>query len=142
MERPVDVTDDGSRAADPLPLPPAPAVAPAPTPPARPCRITFHGCVASEAPRVEVRAWLARLGALTGPMLDGDVVIEALDEARTERRYRVRIQLQMPAGPVSIGSDHPANLPSDDVYVAIRNGFRAARRELELQQRAQAPEAL
>lgn len=141
MERPVDVTDDAAQAAEPaVPAPPPPP--PIAAPPARPCRITFHGCVASEPPRAEVRAWLARLGALTGPMLDGDVVIEALDEARTERRYRVRIQLKMPAGPVLIGSDHPANLPSDDVYVAIRNGFRAARRELELQQRAQAPEAV
>ncbi len=138
MERPVDSTDDAATAAEPLVAAP-PVAAP---PPAKPCRITFHGCVASEAPRVEVRAWLARLGALTGPMIDGDVVIEALDEARSERRYRVRIQLQMPAGPVLVGSDHPANLPSDDVYVAIRNGFRAARRELELQQRAQPPEGV
>ena len=97
----------------------------------RPCRITFHGFAPSEPPRVEVRAWLARLGALTAPMTGGDVAIEAVDKGFKERHYRVRIELQMPGGPVLVGSDHPANLPRDDVYVAIRNAFRAARRQLE-----------
>jgi hypothetical protein len=41
------------------------------------------------------------------------------------------MELVMPAGPVRVGPDHPANLPHEDVYVAIRNAFRAARRELE-----------
>ena len=98
--------------------------------PLRPCRITFKGFPASEPPRVEVRAWLARLGALTAPMIDGEVAIETLDQGRKERRYRVRIELVMPAGPLIVGADHPANLPHEDVYVAIRNAFRAARREL------------
>ncbi|MFL5305808.1 MAG: HPF/RaiA family ribosome-associated protein [Polyangia bacterium] len=132
--------DDPGPAADTLEAPRlSPDIAPAAPPP---CRITFHGCAASEPPRVEVRAWLARLGALTGPMLGGDVAIEAVDEARKERCYRVRIQLQMPAGPVLVGSDHPANLPCDDVYVAIRNAFRIARRELETQLRGNTPGAV
>jgi hypothetical protein len=80
-----------------------------------------------------VHAWLARLGDLTAPMLGGEVAIEAVEEKRKERRYRVRVQLNMPKGPVIVGADHPVNLPHEDVYVAIRNAFRAARRELELQ---------
>jgi hypothetical protein len=98
---------------------------------ARPCRITFHGFVPSEPPRIEVRAWLARLGGLTAPMTGGEVAIEALDQGRKERRYRVRIELLMPAGPVLVGSDHPDNSPHEDVYIAIRNAFRVARRELQ-----------
>lgn len=99
--------------------------------PTGPCGIKFHGFAPSEPPRIEVRAWLVRLSALTGAMTGGDVTIEAVDAGFKERHYRVRIELQMPAGPVLVGSDHPANLPCDDVYVAIRNAFRAARRELE-----------
>jgi len=64
-------------------------------------------------------------------MIRGEVAIEAFDRGRKEPRYRVRMELVMPAGPVRVGSDHPANLPHEDVYVAIRNAFRAARRELE-----------
>ncbi len=105
----------------------------------RPCRIIFEGFPASEPPQAEVRAWLSRLGALTAPMLGGEVAIEALDQGRKERRYRVRMELVMPAGPVIVGADHPANLPHEDVYVAIRNAFRAARRELELHGQAASP---
>ena len=44
------------------------------------------------------------------------------------------MELVLPAGSVLVGSDHPTNLPHEDVYVAIRNAFRAARRELETRQ--------
>jgi len=64
-------------------------------------------------------------------MTGGDVAIEAVDVGFKERHYRVRIELQLPGGPVLVGSDHPAILPRDDVYVAIRDAFRAARRKLE-----------
>ena len=86
-----------------------------------------------------MRAWLARLGALTAPMTGGEVAIQALDEGRKERRYRVRMELVLPDGRVVVGSDHPANPPHEDVYVAIRNAFRAARRELETRSSASSP---
>jgi hypothetical protein len=38
----------------------------------------------------------------------------------------------MPAGVVIVGLDHPSNGVHEDIYVAIRNGFRAARRQLEI----------
>jgi len=137
MERPADSIDDARVAtlafdsprsgASVLPIPP------------RPCQIVFEGFPASEPPRIEVRAWLARLGALTAPMIRGEVAIEAVNQGRTEPRYRVRMELVMPAGPVRVGSDHPANLPHEDVFVAIRNAFRAARRELEARLGVEAP---
>jgi len=139
MENPADSIDHAQVATDVLGSPrPDASVAPIPQ---RPCRILFEGFPASEPPRIEVRAWLARLGALTAPMLGGEVAIEALDQGRKETRYRVRVELMMPAGPVIVGSDHPANLPHEDVYVAIRNAFRAARRELETRLRDEAPAA-
>jgi ribosome-associated translation inhibitor RaiA len=95
------------------------------------CQIAFVGMTASEAPRAEVHAWLARLGLLTAPMTEGRVVIEAVDHDRKERRYRVRMDLTMPRGIVTVGHDHPNNGAHEDIYVAIRNAFRAGRRELE-----------
>jgi hypothetical protein len=127
MERPPDALDDARVATLEAPRSGASVV---PIPP-RPCQIIFEGFPASEPPRIEVRAWLARLGARTAPMIRGEVAIEAIDRGRKEARYRVRMELVMPAGPVRVGPDHPANLPHEDVYVAIRNAFRAARRELE-----------
>jgi hypothetical protein len=100
--------------------------------PPHPCQITFRGMDPSEAGRVEVRAWLDRLGTLASPMTAGQVVIEAVDEGRREdRRYHVRMELTMPEGVVVVGPEHPSNGAHEDVYVAIRNAFRAARRELE-----------
>jgi len=100
--------------------------------PPHPCQIIFKGMDPTEAARVEVRAWLDRLGALTTPMIGGQVVIEAVDEGRREdRRYHVRMELTMPEGVVSVGPEHPSNGAHEDLYVAIRNAFRAARRQLE-----------
>ena len=110
------------------------AVLPAPLPrsiPTTACRITFGGMEASEPPRVEVRAWLEKLGALTAPMTGGHVIIEAVDRDRKERQYHVRMELTMPAGVVVVGPEHPSNAAHEDLYVAIRNAFRAARRQLE-----------
>ena len=95
------------------------------------CQVTFVGMDAVEAAKVEVRAWLPRLGALTEQVTAGHVVIEAIDEHRKERRYRVRMELTMGEGVVIVTHDHPSNIAHEDVYVAIRNGFRAARRQLE-----------
>jgi len=120
-----------------------PAVAPVPPRFIHPCHITFKGMDPSEAGRVEVRAWLDRLGPLTTPMIAGQVVIEAIDEGRRDdRRYHVRMELTMPEGVVSVGPDHPSNGAHEDVYVAIRNAFRAARRQLELSVQARPPEAI
>lgn len=112
-----------------LPVVELPVVRPKPP---HPCQIIFKGTDPSEAARVEVRAWLDRLGALTTPMIGGQVVIEAVDEGRREdRRFHVRMELTMPQGVVVVGPDHPSNAAHEDVYVAIRNAFRAARRQLE-----------
>ena len=99
------------------------------------CQIAFGGMPASEPPRAEVHAWLARLGALTAPMTAGQVLIEAVDRGRKEQHYRVRMDLTLPTGVVVVDYDHPNNGPHEDVYVAIRNAFRAARRQLEAHSR-------
>jgi ribosome-associated translation inhibitor RaiA len=105
--------------------------------PPHPCHIVFKGMDPSEAARVEVRAWLERLGPLTSPMTGGQVVIEAVDEGRREdRRYHVRMELTLPEGLVVVGPEHPSNGAHEDVYVAIRNAFRAARRQLEISAQA------
>jgi hypothetical protein len=85
----------------------------------------------TEPPRTEVRAWLERLGALTAAMTGGRVLIEAIDRGRKERHYQVRLELTMPDGVVVVGPDNPSNRAHEDVYVAIRNAFRGARRQLE-----------
>jgi ribosome-associated translation inhibitor RaiA len=113
--------------------PPAPLVAlpPARVVPRRVCQIAFAGMLASEQARVEVHAWVERLGELTSSLTAGQVLIEAVDRNRKERLYRVRMELTLRTGVVVVDYDHHDNRPHEDVYVAIRNAFRAARRQLE-----------
>ncbi len=99
----------------------------------RVCQVTFSGMPANEQARVEVHAWVERLGELTRPMTAGQVLIEAFARGRKERHHRVRMELTMPTGVVAVDHDDPNNRPHEDVYVAIRNAFRAARRQLEIQ---------
>jgi hypothetical protein len=68
---------------------------------------------------------------LTEQVTGAQVMIEALDEHRKQRLYRARMELAMPDGVVVVTHDHPSNVAHEDVYVAIRNAFRAARRQLE-----------
>jgi hypothetical protein len=126
-------TDDPSASSDALAPPVAVVALPlqARVVARRACQVAFAGMLASEPARVEVHAWLERLGELTAPMTAGQVFIEAVDRRRQEREYRVRMDLTMPTGVVVVDYDHPNNRPHEDVYVAIRNAFRAARRQLE-----------
>jgi hypothetical protein len=130
----VDGAGDRSTSGD-GPAPPVQVVA---LPPAarlvarRVCQVAFAGMLPSEQTRVEVHAWVERLGELISPMTAGQVLIEVVDRGRKERQYRVRMDLTMPGGVVVVDHDHPNNRPHEDVYVAIRNGFRAARRQLEI----------
>ena len=93
---------------------------------------------------MEVRAWMARLGVLTSQATKADVFIEASDEHRQhrlERLYRVRMELTMPDGVVVVAFDHPSNAAHEDLFVAIRNAFRAARRQLESHVKTRSPSA-
>ena len=105
----------------------------------RACQVVFSRMLASEQARVEVHAWVERLGELTSRMTAGQVLIEAVDRDRKVRHYRVRMDLTLPTGVVAVDYDHPNNRPHEDICVAIRNGFRAARRQLEAHRRIVGP---
>jgi hypothetical protein len=86
---------------------------------------------AVEAAKVEVYAWMARLVPLTPGLTASHVVIAVTDERREGRLYHVNMELNLPGGTLLVEHGHPRNGPHEDIYVAIRNGFRAARQQLE-----------
>jgi hypothetical protein len=95
------------------------------------CRVTFVGMDAAEGAAAEVRGWIPRLGIIMDSASAVHVLIESVEERRKQRLYRVRMELTMPDGVMAVSHDHPSNTAHEDVFVAIRNAFRAARRQLE-----------
>jgi cold shock CspA family protein len=60
------------------------------------------------------------------------VVVEAPHRRhRTGRRYHVRVRLTVPGEELVVSRDPGRDEPHEDVYVAIRDSFHAARRRLE-----------
>lgn len=98
-------------------------------------QITFKGMTATPEVEAEVRAWLEKLAPLraAAQMTSGQIAIEAaFGHQRNQQgyRYQVRMQLATARAPMTVGADDVGNVPHDDVYVAIRNGFRSVKRQL------------
>ncbi|HEY2901916.1 MAG TPA: hypothetical protein VGL59_15135 [Polyangia bacterium] len=95
----------------------------------------------TEPVRTEIHGWLLRLGPQLRQVKSAHVFVEAVDEPRKLREHRVRMNLSTLDGAVvTVAHDHPANGAHEDVIVAVRNGFRAARRELEEWEKRQSPD--
>ena len=77
MEGPADSSDPAQVVTDAVVASPPPDRGRSARPAAAPVGSRSTASSPSEPPRIEVRAWLARLGALTAPMTGGEVAIEA-----------------------------------------------------------------
>ena len=97
-------------------------------------QIIFSGLEGSEPVRTEVRAWLTKVAPLIGDggIARGHVLIEATYQHHHGAgwRYQASLELATSMGATIIATDCAGNNPSDDIYVAVRNVFRCARREL------------
>ncbi|MEO5767386.1 MAG: hypothetical protein ABIS92_03465 [Polyangia bacterium] len=97
-------------------------------------QIIFSGLEGSEPVRTEVRAWLTKVAPLIGDggITRGHVLIEATYQHHHGAgwRYQASLELATPVGVTLIATDCAGNNPSDDIYVAVRNVFRCARRAL------------
>jgi hypothetical protein len=98
-------------------------------------QIIFSGLEGSEPVRTEVRAWLTKVAPLTGEagITGGHVLIEATYQHHHGAGWRYQASLELATSmnnATVVGSDCAGNNPSDDIYVAVRNVFRCARRAL------------
>lgn len=95
-------------------------------------KVAFKGMDTSRAVEAEVRAWLGKLGPLTiaAGITGGQIVIEAVHLHNQGSRHQARMELAIPGRTLLIGPDHAGNGAHEDVYVAVRNAFRALRRQM------------
>lgn len=97
-----------------------------------PVQITFRGFPPSEAIEAAVRERAGKLDRFYSGIMGCRVVVEAPHRHHRDGRiYHVRIDLTVPGGELVVKRDPARHGAHQDVYVAIRDAFDAARRQLE-----------
>jgi ribosomal subunit interface protein len=92
-----------------------------------PLQINFHDVPQSEALEARVREKAARLEAFYPRIMSCRVAIEAQHRHKHQgKHYAVRVDVRVPGREIVANRDH-----HEDVYVALREAFDAARRQLE-----------
>lgn len=99
----------------------------------RPIQITFRGMDPSEAVEQRVREKAAALETYFDRLIGCHVVVESPHRhSQQGNLYHVTVELSVPGGPpIVVGREHHDKQAHEDVYVAIRDAFGAARRRLQ-----------
>jgi ribosome-associated translation inhibitor RaiA len=94
--------------------------------------ITFRGMDPSLSAEMSARRWIERLKRVFADITSCNVVVE-MPHRHHERHnaFHVRIELSVPGDVIAVTRDPGEPGPHEDVYVAISDAFRAARRQLQ-----------
>jgi ribosomal subunit interface protein len=97
-----------------------------------PLQITVRGMEGSAALEARVRELAARLERFSAQIVRCHVIVEAPHRHGHQGRvYEVHIQVTTPGGSIVASREHRERHSHEDVYVALRDAFRAVRRQLE-----------
>ena len=92
-----------------------------------PLRITFHGLPRSSAIVAAIREKVDKLEQFHHRIMSCAVVVEIpARHKRKGKEFVVHIDLKVPKGEIAVSRDH-----HEDIQVALRDAFAAARRKLE-----------
>ncbi len=96
-----------------------------------PITITYRHMDASPALDERIRELAQRLSRASSHILRGHVVIEAPHQHSLQGRlFEVQLDLRVSGRQIAVHRSNAANPAHEDVYVALRDTFRAARRKL------------
>ena len=97
-----------------------------------PLQITFRHMDSSEAVAARIRERAGELERFFDRIISCRVVVECRHPRRQHGNlFRLRIDLKVPGRAIAVGRDPAAHQAHEDIYVAIRDAFDAARRVLE-----------
>ena len=97
-----------------------------------PLNITFRDMEPSPAVEARIREKMMSLERFHDRITRCEVIIEMPHQHRHKGKlYHVRIHMTVPSGELIVSKDTHDRHEHEDVYVAIRDAFRAARRQLE-----------
>ncbi|GBG14723.1 cold-shock protein [Novimethylophilus kurashikiensis] len=92
-----------------------------------PLQITIRDIPPSQALEANIREKVAKLGSLYDHILSCRVVVEMPHKHHHQgKHFNVRLDLGMPGRAIVVNRDH-----HEDVYVALRDAFDAARRQVQ-----------
>lgn len=99
---------------------------------ALPIQISLHGMGPSEAIEARIRERAEELAQFYDRIVSCRVVVESGPHHHHKGRiHSLRIHLTVPGGEIVVNRDPSKHHAHEDVYVAIRDAFDAARRQLE-----------
>ena len=94
--------------------------------------VTFDDLPVDEAVREAALGHVAGLEAVSDRITGCHVVVAQPHRRHREGRlYSVRVDLVVPGAEIVVNRNHPLDHAHEDVYVALRDSFAAARRRLE-----------
>ena len=98
-----------------------------------PLRISFRHMEPSEAVQQRVREKVEKLQQFNKRLQSCDVVIEAPHQHHNKGKvYHIRLALAVPGSPeIVVSKESEADPAHEDIYIAIRDAFDAARRQLK-----------
>jgi ribosomal subunit interface protein len=97
-----------------------------------PLQITFRRMDSSDTVAARIRERAEALERFFDRIVSCRVVVECQHPRRQQGNlFRVRVDLKVPGDEIVVGRDPEAHHAHEDVYVAIRDAFDAARRLLE-----------
>ena len=97
-----------------------------------PVDITFKEMAKSDALEARVREWVDKLERVYDRIVRCEVMIETPHRHhRNGRQFHVRVRLTVPGGEIVTSHDPGPDETHEDAYVALRDAFQAARRQLE-----------
>ncbi|MEC4749795.1 HPF/RaiA family ribosome-associated protein [Methylomicrobium sp. Wu6] len=97
-----------------------------------PLQIIFRGIPPSEAVEARIREKATKLERFNEHIMSCRVAVESEHHHHHQGNlYHVRIDITTPGKEIVISREHHDNQAHEDAYVAIRDAFNAATRQLE-----------
>jgi ribosomal subunit interface protein len=97
-----------------------------------PVQISFRGMEPSDAAEAKVRERAAKLDRFYDRIMSCRVVVESPHRRHHQGKlFHVRVDLTVPGGELAVTREPAEHHAHEDVFVAIRDAFDAAQRQLE-----------
>ena len=97
-----------------------------------PLKISFNNVDHSDAVETRIREEADKLERFFDRIVSCRIAVEAPNQhGRKGKLYQIRIDIEVPGSSIIVNRAGPQNHAHEDIYVAIRDSFAAARRQLE-----------